>query len=221
MSFIYSFARDRKPGRWAMLIVASLSLLLLFVATWQAGKIWGQMEDERLTLDLNRLNEQVAQTRLELRQEQQQTANLRRELEKTGKSDSIALVHKLQKQLLQTQAEANQYKEVIQLEQRALSSNTQVVEALSNPGTHLMEMKPTEAGTDSTGYALVESSRMLFLASHLPAPPIGKQYQLWVMRREDPKLVSAGVFSPDGDRPRFDGFRRYQCALRNSRAGRH
>jgi hypothetical protein len=107
-------------------------------------------------------------------------------------------VASLRKQLLQTQAEANQYKEVIQVEQQALAHNTQLLDALSSPGAHLLPMKGSEAAEDSTAYALiVESSRMVFLASNLPDPPAGKQYQLWLLRRQDPKLVSAGVFSPD------------------------
>lgn len=187
-----------QSNRWFILTVGAVSVGLLFYATWNAGKVWGEMEDERVTLDLNRLKEKVAETQLALAQQKEETENLTVALTKSGKSDSLALTDKLRRQLLESQAEANQYKEVIGLEQQALIENTKLLDALSNPGAHLVAMKGSEIAADSTGYALiVESSRMLFVASNLPQPPEGKQYQLWVFRREEPKLVSAGVFSPD------------------------
>lgn len=156
------------------------------------------MEDQRLGLELNRLKQKVTATQLDLQQQKKMTENLNRALSNTGRSDSLALVANLRRQLLETQAEASQYKEVIELEQKALAANTQLLDALSSPGAHLLPMKGAEAAADSTAYALiVASSRMLFIASNLPKPPEGKQYQLWVLRRQEPKLVSAGVFSPD------------------------
>jgi anti-sigma-K factor RskA len=104
----------------------------------------------------------------------------------------------LRQQLLQSQAEANQYKEVIELEQNALLQNTKLLSALSSPGAHLLPMKGADIAVDTTAYALiVESSRMVFVASNLPKLSEGRQYQLWVLRRQEPKLVSAGVFTPD------------------------
>jgi hypothetical protein len=187
-----------RSSRWFLLTAGAISLGLLFYATWHAGKVSGGMEDERLSLELNRLKQRVAATQLELHQQKKETENLNRALSKSGRSDSVALTASLRRQLLESQAEANQYKEVIQLEQRALAANTQLLDALSNPGARLLPMKGAQAAVDSTAYALIiESSRMLFIASNLPKPPAGKQYQLWLLRRQEPKLVSAGVFSPD------------------------
>jgi anti-sigma-K factor RskA len=187
-----------RSSRWFLLTVGALVLGLSFYATWHAGKISGGMEDERLSVEVNRLKQRVAANQLELQQQKQQTENLERALSKAGKSDSLALVANLRRQLLQSQAEANQYKAVIALEQKALAENTKLLNVLSSPGAHLFPMKGSEAAADSTAYALiVESSKMVFVASNLPKPPDGKQYQLWVLRRQDPKMVSAGVFSPD------------------------
>ncbi len=197
-----SSAVSSQPGlrlnRWFLLTAGSVSLGLLFYASWHAGKVSGELEDERVGLELNRLKQKVAATQLELEQEKQETENLNRALSKSGRSDSVALTGRLRQQLLESQAEANQYKEVIGLEQRALAANTKLLDALSERGAHLLPMRGTEAAADSTAYALiVESSRMLFVASNLPKPSEGKQYQLWLLRRQEPKLVSAGVFTPD------------------------
>ncbi len=196
------FAVTSQPGltssRWFLFTAGALTLVLLFCATWYAGKVSGELEAERISIDLNRLKQKVAETQLELEKQKEQTARVERAVSNAGHSDAIALVSKLRQQLLQSQAEANQYKEVVNMEQRALKENTELLDALSSPGVHFLAMKGSEAAADSTAYALiVESSRMVFVASNLPKPPEGKQYQLWVLRRQEPKLVSAGVFSPD------------------------
>lgn len=195
-------AASSQPGfassRWFLLTAGAVTLVLLFCATWYAGKVSSEMEQERISLELNRLKQKVAATQVDLQHQKHETENLERALSKSGHSDAAAAIVRLRQQLLQSQAEANQYKEVIELEQKALQQNTELLDALSNPGAHLVAMKGTEAAADSTAYALiVESSRMVFVASNLPQPPAGKQYQLWVLRREEPKLISAGVFTPD------------------------
>jgi hypothetical protein len=177
-----------------------VTVILLFYATWHAGKISGELEDERLTFELNRVKQKVAEAQLELQRQKQQTDTLSRALSKSGKNDSLTVIPKLRQQLLESQAEANQYKQVIQLEQRALLANTTLLDALSIPGAHLLPMKGSDAAAESTAYALiVESSRILFVASNLPRPAAGRQYQLWLLRRQEPKLVSAGVFTPDAE----------------------
>jgi hypothetical protein len=184
-----------------LLTAGALTLASLFFATWQAGKMSGELEQQRLRLDLTGLKQKVARNELQLQQQKQQTEELRRALSKAGHIDAITLLANVRKQLLQSQAEANQYKQVIELEHQALKSNTELLDALSSPGAHLLPLKGADVAADSTAYALiVESSRILFVASNLPKPPAGKQYQLWVMRRQEPKLVSAGVFTPDDDK---------------------
>jgi anti-sigma-K factor RskA len=52
-----------------------------------------------------------------------------------------------------------------------------------------------------TAYAVVvENSRLIFVASNLPSLVQGRQFQIWMIRKQDPKIVSAGVFSPDGNK---------------------
>ncbi|HZS53047.1 MAG TPA: anti-sigma factor [Bryobacteraceae bacterium] len=190
-----------KSSRWFLFTAGAATVVLLFYATWHAGKVSAQLEGERLAFELNQIKQKVAVTEVELQQQKQQTDNLTRALSKTGRGDSLALVTKLRQQLLQSQAEANQYKEVILLEQNALLGNTKLLDALSLPGARLVQMKGADAAAESTAYALiVESSRMVFVASNLPKLAEGKQYQLWVLRRQEPKLVSAGVFTPDEGR---------------------
>jgi len=173
-------------------------LALILYATWHAGKVSAGMEDERLSRELDHLKQRVAANQLALQQQKQTSDSLNRALHTSGNSDSVALMASLHKQLLQSQAEANQYKAAIALEQKEDLQNSMLLNALSTPGAHLLPMKGFDVAAESTAYALiVESSKVVFVASNLPQPAEGKQYQLWLLRRQDPKLISAGVFSPD------------------------
>lgn len=191
-----------RSSPWFLLAAGGISVGLLLFATWQAGKLWGGMESERLSIELGRLQQKVAETQVQLELQRQTTDRLNHAVSKSGMSASVELVPRLQRELLKAQAEINQYRDVIQLEQRALQENTTLLDALSNPGVYLLPMKGTDVAAGSTAYALiVGSSRMLFVASNLPQPAQGNQFQLWVLRRQEPKVVNAGLFSPD-DRKR-------------------
>lgn len=200
MPFAASTHGGWRSSRWFLLTAGAVTLVLLFYATWHAGKISGELENERLSLELNRVKQKVTEAQLELQRQKLETDNLNRALSKSGKKDSATLIPKLRQQLLESQAEANQYKQVIDLEQHALAANTKLLDALSIPGDRLLPMKGSAAAAETTAYALiVESSRILFVASNLPKLAPGRQYQLWLLRRQEPKLVSAGVFTPDAE----------------------
>lgn len=195
-------AASSQPGlrtsRWLLFTLGAVVLSLLLYATWYAGKVAGGMEDERLSSQVDRLQQKVVANQLALHDQKQQVDSLKRALSTAGRGDSVALVTSLRKQLSESQAEANQYKEAIALEQKQAHDNATLLNALSSPGAHLLTFKASETAPTSTAYALiVESSKVVFVASNLPKPADGKQYQLWLLRRQDPKLVSAGVFSPD------------------------
>jgi hypothetical protein len=38
---------------------------------------------------------------------------------------------------------------------------------------------------------------VLIVASNLPKPPTGREYQIWLTRTDDPKMVSANTLDPD------------------------
>jgi len=38
---------------------------------------------------------------------------------------------------------------------------------------------------------------LIFVAANLPKLAEGRQFQLWLVRKDDPKIVSAGIFNPD------------------------
>ena len=85
-------------------------------------------------------------------------------------------------------------------QERALSDNLRVLNALSTPGAHLFLMKGTGTAANCTAYALiVENSKIVLIANNLPKLDEKRQFQFWVIRKEEPKTVSAGMFTPGDD----------------------
>ena len=150
--------------------------------------------------ELNLLNEQVAATQLELQQVSSSRQDLQQAVTSSGRSTLVDEQRRMQKQLLELQASTDQYKAVIDRQQRVLEENAQLTTALSLPGVHLMPMKGVESASAATGYALVvEKSKLLVVASNLPKLAPDKQFQLWLIRKQEPRIVNAGVFTPDDD----------------------
>ncbi len=187
-------------SRWLLLFAAGICLTLLLMGAWYAGRESSGLEAQRLSLSLNRLAQQVDSNQLALKQQTARTEQLQRALNASGKTNAVTLQVQLRKQLLAAQAEANEYKEIMGREREAAQQSARVIDALSSPGAHLMPFKAGEAAADSTAYALlINTSRLLFVASNLPHLESGRQFQLWIVRKADPKFVSAGVFTPDGN----------------------
>jgi Anti-sigma-K factor rskA, C-terminal len=187
--------------RWWLLAAGTVILTLVLIAAWYAGRESAGLEAQRVSADVNRLAQQVAATQLALKLQKAKTAQLDNALKTSNKTATLALESQLRRQLLQAQAAANQYKAIIERERQASTNDSSLFEALTSPGAHLLPLKGTEAAADTIAYALiVENSRLLFLASNLPELADGRQFQLWLVRKADPKLVSAGVFKRGDDK---------------------
>ena len=110
-------------------------------------------------------------------------------------ADSQKSIHQ---QLLRAQAQASAYKAILEREQETSIDNARLVDALSLPGARLIAMKGIDGAAHAVAYALlVENSRLVFVASNLPQLPEGRQFQLWLLRKDEPRVVSAGAFTPD------------------------
>jgi hypothetical protein len=178
-------------NRWRPFAIGAVILALLVPGAWYAGRESAGRDAQQIGSEVDQLAHQVASTQLALQQQK-------------GKAAAVTRETQLRQQLLKAQAEANNYKQIIERERQSATDNSRLVDALSNPRAYLLPLKGSEAAADSTAYALlVENSRLLVVASNLPELENGKQFQVWVVRKEDPKFVSAGVFAPDSTRRAF------------------
>ena len=186
---------------WRLLFPIAAVLTVLLVATWHAGRESGQLDGQRLSAELDVLTQKAASNQLALNEQRRKTSALEKALNSAGKSPNLGLVTQLHQQLLQAQAEANQYKTILQREGQKSTDDQLLVEVLSGPGAHLLTMKAAEGAGECNAYALFrDNGKLLFVASHLPKLAQGREFQLWVLRKQEPKIVSAGLFSADENR---------------------
>ncbi len=89
------------------------------------------------------------------------------------------------------------YKTALERQRRELTANVQLISLLSVPDVKLVNLTATEQGGGASARALVSGRSAVFLASRLPDLQPGRSYQLWLMRRSSPAIVSGGVFRPN------------------------
>jgi hypothetical protein len=167
---------------------------VLLVITWYAGRQSVRLDNTPITGELNRLASANAQLEIKSQEQEDKLKNLSNGAGSAGKM--AEKVKQLEEELSKTKADVDQYKAEIGRQQQASVDNTTLLKLLANPGTRLMAMRGEATGT-ATAYVLVtENSELIFVGYNLPAIPVDHKYQLWIMRKEDPKMVSAGLFTP-------------------------
>jgi hypothetical protein len=191
---------DPNAPRWWVVALAAAVLVILIFGTWYAGRQSGSIQDEGLSSALNQLTQQVASMKLQLDDERAKRRDTEKALISAGKNSVIDQQAQMRRQILELEAAAGQYKAIIDRQERALADNLRLLSALSTPAAHLFLMKNSEAAANCTAYALVvENSKILLIASNLPKLENQRQFQLWVERTEDPKLLSGGLFAAGDD----------------------
>ena len=179
------------------LIIMAAMLSVLLLATWYAGRQSIRLETQPISTDLDHLAQQVATDHIRLQEEIQKRSEVEKQLGSSGRS-AIGQASQLKQSLVQSQAEAQEYKTVIARDSQLASDNTRLIGMLNSPGARLLPMRSAEGTANTAAYVLlIEKSKLVFVGSNLPKPAPNHQFQLWLHRKEEPKFVSAGVISPD------------------------
>jgi hypothetical protein len=179
------------------LIIMGAMLSALLLATWYAGRQSIRLDAQPVSADLNRLAQEVATNHIRLQEEIQKRSEVERQLGSSGRS-AIGQASRLQQTLVKSQAEAQEYKTVIARDSQLSTDNTRLIGMLNSVGARLLAMRGGEGTTNAVAYVLlIEKSKLVFVGSNLPKPSADHQFQLWLHRKEEPKIVSAGVFAPD------------------------
>jgi competence protein ComGC len=184
--------------RWWIVALGIGILVLLVCGTWYAGRQSASIQDRGLSAALDQMTQQLASFKLQLDEERAMRQEAERALKSVGKSGIIDQQMQMRRQIVELQAAVGQYKAIIERQERARADNLSLLSALSTPGARLLLMKHSEGAVDCTAYVLiVKKLRLMLIASKLPRLGNQRQFQCWIMRKKDPKIVSAGVFSPD------------------------
>lgn len=184
-----------------MALGAIALIILVGVCTWFAGVHYGELKNEQLVSELTDSQRSMTKLRLQLSEQQQANRNLENALKTAGTDKAANQIEAMRAQILRLQAQLNQSESSTDLDRQLLSDNAPLVRALASPGARLLVLRGHNATADSTAYAIVSKAKEIVLVvSNLPSPGSGRDYQLWVRRKEDAKLISGGVFSPDDSR---------------------
>lgn len=186
----------RIPRWWAMSI-ALLITAAFIVAGWYEGHRSGTLQQRRWASELLQLTQELAATKLAYETERKQLQAATAALRSSGKDGALQREQQLRRQLLRTQADAEACKEIIDRQQLSLASQLSMISTLAQRNVKLLPMKGSDTAASSIAYAvLVPNTKLIFVGSDLPELSPDKQLQLWLIRKQQPKLVSAGVVTP-------------------------
>jgi anti-sigma-K factor RskA len=193
-----SGVRERTNILTSTLIVICAALAVLLLTTWYAGRQSLRLDSQPASADINRLAQQLATAQIELKKENAKRTQVENQLNSSGQA-TLGQVEKMKQTLSESQATEQQYKEIIERDRAQMRENTSLIEALASGGARLLVFKGLESAAKGTvAYVLViNNAKLVFIGSNLPKLEADHQFQLWLVRTEDPKYVSAGVFAPD------------------------
>jgi anti-sigma-K factor RskA len=183
---------------WGWMVVASVVVLMLISGAWFAGHESASIEAQRLSAQLNQLSNLAADRQVLLDEATRRETEFEGQLKSAGDTDALRKREDMRREILALDAEVNEYKSLLSRQKNSENENQRLLNVLTHPGVSLVPLKAAEIAKDTAAYALiVEGSRVLFVAANLPNLPKGKEFQLWLLRSDDPKTVSAGTFVPD------------------------
>lgn len=188
------------PSRFspALAGIAIAVLVAVGTATWFAGVQYGRLRNQQVVSEATDVQRSATKLRVELNQQQNTNRALENVMKSAGTDKAAREIESMRTQILRLQAQVDQFESSTDLDRQLLNDNAQLVTALSMPGIRLVALRGLESAAKSVGYALIAANKeVILVASALPNPGPEHDYQLWIARKEDPKLISGGVFSPD------------------------
>lgn len=178
--------------------IAFAVVVAVGVATWFAGVQYGRLRNQQVVSEATDVQRSATKLQAQLDQQQDTNRALESALKTAGTDQAARQMEAMRTQILRLQAQVDQFQSSTDLDRQLLNDNAQVVNALSTPGVRLVPLRGLNSAAKSVAYALIAADKQIVLvASSLPNPDPEHDFQLWITRKEDPKLISGGVFGPD------------------------
>lgn len=188
------------PARFspALAAVVIAALLTVGLATWFAGVQYGRMKNQQAVSEAADIQRSTNRLGAELTQQQNTNRALETVLKAQGTDKAARQIESMRTQILRLQAQIDQFETSTDLDRQLLNDNAQLITAFSVPGMRLIPLRGLEAAVKTVAYALIApNNEIILVASALPHPSADRDFQLWISRKEEPHLISVGVFSPD------------------------
>jgi hypothetical protein len=182
---------------FTLITLAAVIAALVGVGAWFAGAQYSRIRSQQVISELAEAQSVATKLRLRLHQQEAEMAQLKATLHPSNPAMAASQVEEMRRQILRLQAEVNSYQNSIDRDRKEHSSNRQLINFLATPQLELIPLQGP-ASSQLVAYALVaEQSRLLLIASNFPKLAADRDYQLWFRRKDEPTLVSGGVFDPD------------------------
>ena len=191
-------AQARQSLRPTLIALGCGVILLVGIGSWFAGSQYDRLNSQQIVSVLVDAQRSETTLRAELNRRNTQLADIKKTLDAAQGKTATARMDGQQHQILRQQAELNDYQTLIDRDKKAIAQNELVLNALSEPKAQFLTLVAADQQSDAVAYALIlNQSRLLVIASRLLKPPPGREYQLWLTRGDDPKIVNAGTLDPD------------------------
>ncbi len=190
----------RITNSWFIRAMAALITVIVGSAAWYAGRQSAAFGTSHVIADLEQMQKDTAAARLDLEKTKTDKAALQKKLDATRSGTLADDQAKLQERETRLEAELSQYKAALGREERAKEADGRIAAILAAPGVRLVPLKGVESAAHSTVYSLItDKGGVLLVAAGLPVLTGNRQYQLWFLRKEDPKTTDGGLFSVEAD----------------------
>ena len=177
--------------------LAAATIGLVGVAAWFAGYQYARLRTQQLVSDLGDARQTSTKLRVRLGEQESELQKLRSAPAASG-HESAAQTDAMRRQILRLQAELNSFQATSDRDRKTRDTNERLLDMLSVPGARLYAFHGSESAPNALAYMLlIENKSLVFVAAHLPPASPGREYQLWLNRKSDPRIVSAGTFMPD------------------------
>lgn len=195
-----SKAEPRITSSWFVRAMAASITIIVGTAAWYAGRQSAELSTSHVIVDLERVQRDSAKMRQELEAAKVARKSLETSLAAAHNGTIAGDQAKLQKKAQQLEAEVSQLDAELKREELTKAAIGRITAALTAPGVRLVSLKGVESAAHSTAYSLIsENGRVVLVTSGLPAPAADHRYQLWLLRKEDPKVSDGGMFSVEAD----------------------
>jgi anti-sigma-K factor RskA len=145
-----------------------------------------------LNQDLARERQRVTELSTNLAAAQRALSN------STRQPDNNKTIAALTARAQELERQVAQYRVLLEAERKRGDQNLLLASMMNDPDLRVIKLRATEKNQAVEGHAIIGgNAQMVFYASKLPALPINRVYQLWLIRSNGQAIVSAGIFTPD------------------------
>lgn len=185
--------------RWWVISIGLVLIAAFITAGWYAGHRSGILQQRHWATELAQVTQELAAMKMAYETEKVQLSVATAALHSSGKEGDLKREQLLHRQLLRTQADAEACREIIDRQQLSLASHLSMISVLAQRGVRVLPMRSSSAATNTIAYTvIVPNMKLIFVGSNLPAVSKDRQLQLWLVRKQDPKPISAGTITPSG-----------------------